>query len=102
MAIGSAPDGTSPMARGVSHVRHTRAMQPDRRRLLKTALAAGMAPAFARHARAADASRFALGVASGQPRRDGMVLWTRLTGDELPARVDVRWEMADDEGFTRI
>ena len=33
--------------------------------------------------RAADVARFALGVASGQPRADGMVLWTRLTGDGL-------------------
>lgn len=60
------------------------------------------APLFVRHALAADEPRFALGVASGHPRADGMVLWTRLTGDELPERVDVRWEVAADEHFKRI
>jgi len=80
---------------------------PRRRRLLLAAagLAAaglGVAPAFVRTARAADAPRFALGVASGQPGADGVVLWTRLTGADLPPRVDVQWELAHDEGFTRI
>jgi hypothetical protein len=65
-------------------------------------LAAGLAPAFLRHARAADVPRFALGVASGQPRADGMVLWTRLSGADLPPEVAVRWELAEDEAFTRI
>lgn len=60
------------------------------------------APVFLRHARAADADRFALGVASGQPRAYGMVLWTRLMGDDLPARVEVHWELAEDDRFTRI
>lgn len=68
--------------------------------LLGAALAA--APDFVRHARAADAERFALGIASGQPRPDGMVLWTRLTGPGLPARVAVDWELAEDEAFTRV
>lgn len=64
--------------------------------------AALAAPLFIRHARAADEPRFALGVASGQPRPDGMVLWTRLTGDDLPERVPVQWEVAHDEAFTHI
>ena len=34
----------------------------------------------------ADAPRFALGVASGQPRAQRLVLWTRLTGADLPGR----------------
>ena len=55
-----------------------------------------------RSAHGADARRFSLGVASGQPRRDGMVLWTRLTGDNLRERETVRWEVADDEQFRRI
>ncbi|MFY7914727.1 MAG: alkaline phosphatase D family protein, partial [Rubrivivax sp.] len=59
-------------------------------------------PAWARHASAADTPRFGLGVASGQPRPDGMVLWTRLTGPGLPESVPVHWELAHDEGFTRI
>jgi len=45
---------------------------------------------------------FPLGVASGQPRPDSVVLWTRLIGDTLPERVDVRWELAHDEAFTRL
>jgi len=55
-----------------------------------------------RQALAADVPRFGLGVASGQPRPDGVVLWTRLTGADLPDEVPVRWEVAHDEGFTRI
>ena len=65
-------------------------------------LAAGTAPLFIRHALAADTQRFALGIASGHPRPDGMVLWTKLTGDALPERVDVSWEIARYEGFTDI
>jgi alkaline phosphatase D len=49
---------------------------------------------------------FTLGVASGAPRPDGVVLWTRL---HLPgglalgmAPVTLRWEVAHDEAFTRI
>ncbi|MGA0612021.1 alkaline phosphatase D family protein [Caldimonas sp. KR1-144] len=72
------------------------------RRALLLAAGAACAPAFVRHARAADVPRFALGIASGQPRADGMVLWTRLTGAALPERVAVRWEVADDERFTRV
>ena len=55
-----------------------------------------------RHARAADVPRFGLGIASGQPRADGMVLWTLLTGGGLPGRVEVRWELARDEGFRQV
>lgn len=65
-------------------------------------LAAGIAPAWVRHARAADVPRFGLGVASGQPRPHGMVLWTRLLGDDLPDAVPVAWEVAEDERFLRI
>jgi len=72
-----------------------------RRRWL--ALAGGIAaPAWIRHARAADVPRFALGVASGQPRPNSVVLWTRVTGADLPARVPVRWELARDESFASV
>jgi len=74
----------------------------SRRHLLQLALAAGLAPAFTAHARAPDQPRFALGVASGHPRPDGIVLWTRLTGEPLPPEVPVQWELAEDEGFRRI
>jgi alkaline phosphatase D len=76
-----------------------------RRSLLATALAtgaAGAAPAFVRHALAQDTPRFALGVASGQPLPDRVVLWTMLTGPALPAEQAVAWEVAEDEGFRQI
>ena len=80
-------------------------MTPSRRRLLQAWCASALplaAPAFVRHARAADVARFSLGVASGQPRPDGMVLWTRLSGPGLPDKVPVQWELAADEAFTQI
>ncbi len=52
---------------------------------------------------------FALGVASGDPLADGVVLWTRLGPDPTapdggmpPVAVPVRWDVAEDEAFTRI
>jgi alkaline phosphatase D len=79
-----------------------RCERPSRRALLQGATALTIAPWLLRHARAADTPRFALGIASGQPRADGMVLWTRLTGAGLPERVPVQWEIARDEAFTDI
>lgn len=72
--------------------------------LLATPVSVGMtAPWFIRHAFAQDApSYFSLGIASGEPTAQSIVLWTRLVGDELAPSVDVRWELADDEGFKRI
>jgi alkaline phosphatase D len=75
---------------------------PIKRRLLLAALAAGAAPAFVRHARAADVPRFASGIASGQPQSRTVVLWTMLSGADLPPQVEVSWQLADDEGFQRI
>ena len=49
---------------------------------------------------------FSLGVASGSPTHDSVVLWTRLMQPALLAlgeqSVNVRWEVAHDEKFTRI
>jgi alkaline phosphatase D len=74
---------------------------PARRRWLAQALAGSAAcvgaPGWLRQARGADTARFALGVASGCPRPDSVVLWTRLTGPDLPPQVDVTWELAHDE-----
>jgi alkaline phosphatase D len=72
----------------------------SRRHCLAVGAALGL-PWWVRHARA-DVPRFALGVASGQPRAQSIVLWTRLTGADLPADVPVRWELARDERFTDI
>ena len=79
---------------------------PDRRHLLRLAAAAATTLWLPRSAwsqpRIAE-DPFGAGVASGSPAPDSVVLWTRLLGSELPASpVTVRWEVADDAGFTRI
>jgi alkaline phosphatase D len=47
---------------------------------------------------------FTLGVASGSPTHDSVVLWTRLLSTIVLGNgaVIVRWEVAHDEKFTRI
>jgi len=51
---------------------------------------------------------FALGVASGEPMPDSVVLWTRLAPDPLkgggmaPAPVPVQWEIAEDEAMQLV
>ena len=74
-----------------------------RRGLLAGATACIAWPSLGSAIGGADASpRFALGVASGQPHSDGMVLWTRVTGSNLPQRFAVTWQIAADERFRRI
>src|SRR6516164_5416056 len=95
-------------------------MRPTRRHLLRAAASAGLgaiaAPALLRHAcaqgwRAGDP--FSLGVASGAPRADGFVLWTRLAPEPLSsnpetpggmsgADVTLRYEIATDPGMAKI
>ncbi|MGH3912972.1 MAG: alkaline phosphatase D family protein [Pseudonocardiaceae bacterium] len=71
-------------------------------RLTGTALAAPSAPR---------GNLFTLGVASGEPASDGMVLWTRLAIDPLAEdglggmgerNSTVEWEVAADEGFGQV
>ena len=62
--------------------------------------APAIAPAIAQPRFARDP--FALGVASGYPRPDGMVLWTRLIGDFGPTVIPVRWEIAEDDSMRTI
>ncbi|MBI3463930.1 MAG: alkaline phosphatase D family protein, partial [Planctomycetes bacterium] len=51
---------------------------------------------------------FQLGVASGDPAPDGVVLWTRLAprpleGGGMPAEaVEVSWQVAEDEQMTKV
>jgi alkaline phosphatase D len=52
---------------------------------------------------------FKLGIASGDPLPDGVVLWTRLApkpfepdGGMHPGSLGVRWEVAEDDAFRRI
>ena len=65
------------------------ATRPTRRRLLRGAAGASLAlvtaPAPLRYAAAQSwgSDPFSLGVASGAPRDDGFVLWTRLAPDPL-------------------
>ncbi|MEV7006949.1 alkaline phosphatase D family protein [Streptosporangium sp. NPDC051022] len=89
--------------------------KPSRRVFLSVAAAgaggllltgAGLAPA-----RALRRDPFALGIASGDPSRDGFVLWTRLAPDPLGSQgrggmpdrdVDVEWQLATDERFSKV
>src|SRR5687767_5240052 len=54
------------------------------------------------------ANPFSLGVASGDPGPDGVVLWSRLAPDPLNGggmgaeAVNVRWEVATDEGMRTV
>ena len=83
---------------------------PDRRRLLQV-VGAGAAtwclPQSALSQLRPNTNPFTLGVGSGSPTHDSLVLWTRLHvpgffGGLGPAPVAVRWEMAHDEQFSRI
>lgn len=83
--------------------------RPSRRRFL--AGAAAFVPAVYLYGCASGGGRgwpFTLGVASGEPRPDGVVLWTRLAPDPLngggmgSAPVAVGWTMAEDEQFSRV
>ncbi len=85
----------------------------SRRRFLQTLAAAGAAcaspaPRARSLARFAD-DPFRLGIASGYPRPDGAVLWTRLATDITqanggldPVAIPLRWEVARDEKFAAI
>src|SRR5262245_52301164 len=90
-------------------------MSPDRRAFLKgvAALAATASITRPRVSWAQARPRFAdhpfkLGVASGDPLPDGMVLWTRLAPDPLngggmpPQAVTVKWEVATDERMKEV
>src|SRR4029453_6973024 len=84
--------------------------QTDRRAFLIGGLAIVGAGALSRvHGRPRwDALPFSLGVASGDPSEDGVVLWPRPAPDPLngggmpPAPVAVRWEVAEDDGMRRV
>lgn len=88
-------------------------MHPDRRiflaRSARLASLAALAAALPAGATGRIAGYpFSLGVASGSPRPDSVVLWTRILPDPLhaesvePRPLRVRWEIAEDEAFRRI
>ncbi|MBC7548243.1 MAG: alkaline phosphatase D family protein [Polaromonas sp.] len=83
----------------------------SRRQLLQWAAASTSAlwlPSSARSQGAPADNPFGIGVASGSPRHDSVVLWTRLLqidGRRLDPQAGpqaVRWELAHDERFSRI
>jgi alkaline phosphatase D len=65
-------------------------------------------PSFARSRPRFPANPWALGVASGDPMSDSVVLWTRLAVDPLGVeplsadRIEVRWELSADERFRHV
>src|SRR3954470_9614492 len=83
-----------------------------RRSLFAGSAAALAASALPRPSWAAEYP-FALGVASGNPGPEGVVLWTRLAPEPLspdperpggmpPQPLLVRWEVAEDPGMQRV
>lgn len=88
----------------------------DRRAFLGLAAGGVAAAALATHAPSASGAPlrqdvFTLGVASGDPAPDSVVLWTRLAVDPVAPdglggmpdrRVPVRWEIAEDPSFARV
>ncbi|MES2259770.1 MAG: alkaline phosphatase D family protein [Pseudomonadota bacterium] len=71
------------------------------------AAGAALSPPDARSA-SGGAYPFSLGVASGSPLPQAVVIWTRILHDPLnpgampPLAISVRWEVAEDEAFRRI
>ena len=83
----------------------------DRRQLLQLAAASAATlwlPRSAWSQPRLGSNPFTLGVASGSPTHDSVVLWTRLVWDteQVSGRqqgpVTVRWEVAHDEKFSRL
>lgn len=84
-------------------------VRPSRRRFL--AGAAAFVPALYLSGcatRMGGGQPFSLGVASGEPRPDGVTIWTRLAPDPLhdggmpPDAVEVGWTVAEDAQFARV
>ncbi|MDY3553824.1 alkaline phosphatase D family protein [Gemmata sp. JC717] len=87
----------------------------SRRLFLAYGAALAALPSLATRTHAADkkvtfsADPFALGVASGDPNADSVVLWTKLAPEPLapdggmkPEAVGVAWEVAEDEGMKKV
>lgn len=45
---------------------------------------------------------FLHGVASGDPLKDRVILWTRITPQDTSLRLEVVWEIATDDKFTQL
>jgi alkaline phosphatase D len=99
----------------MSTQRHLHDLALSRRNLLLSGASLAVLPWLGRFALGAVIRRpvfeqdpFQMGVASGDPTSDGVVLWTRLATDPLngggmkPESYEVKWEVATDEGFQQI
>src|SRR4030095_2266020 len=76
-------------------------MKLSRRELIATFGALGLAPsAFARDDE--PSFTFGHGVASGDPQRDRVILWTRVTPVDATETVRVHWTVASDPGMKQI
>jgi alkaline phosphatase D len=81
----------------------------NRRELIRIATTAAALQAIPRagvgQSKSSD-NPFKLGIASGYPTPDGVVLWTKLVSDSLfgygDTSIPVTWQVAHDEAFQRI
>jgi alkaline phosphatase D len=81
----------------------------SRRRFVAGATLAAFGPAVGRATAAVEADPFTLGVASGDPLPESVVLWTRLApapleraGGMSDRAVTVEWTVAEDEGLEEV
>ena len=77
----------------------------SRRRFIAGAAALWPLASFAQPQPADDRILFRHGVASGDPLHDRVVLWTRVTPPPTRSAtgpIEVRWQIASDEGLTQI
>lgn len=75
--------------------------QLNRRELIAALGALGLAPsAFARDDE--PSFTFAHGIASGDPQRDRVILWTRVTPVDPTETLRVRWAVASDPGMKQV
>ncbi|MGA0531874.1 alkaline phosphatase D family protein [Hansschlegelia sp. KR7-227] len=79
----------------------------SRRAALQLTVAAGVSAtsvtlAVTDPARAAEAGAFLHGVASGDPQRDRVIIWTRVTKPNASTAIPVEWAVAEDEGMKRV
>ena len=76
-----------------------------KRRHFVAGLGALWLPSLARAAAPLAAQPFALGVASGRPTPNTVVLWTRLLAanpsERLDGAIDVQWSLAEDERMSK-
>jgi alkaline phosphatase D len=76
----------------------------SRRDLMRGALVFAVVPFGVEGCSSEDAAppqRFVHGIASGDPLPDGVILWTRVTGDGGEASIPVDWEVCEDPAMSK-